>query len=147
MNSMIRFSPGSELRRMQHEIDRLFNGFLPTANRNTATDSATWTPRVDLAETNDAYEIQLDVPGIDKKDISINFQDKTLTISGERNSEEKTEDKTFVRVERTFGKFSRTFRIASAIKSDKIKASYKNGVLLIHVPKAEEVKPIEVKIS
>ena len=147
MNSLIRFSPGSELRRMQHEFDRLFNGFFPTANGNSRHDASVWSPRVDLAETNDAYVIQLDAPGIDKKDIAINFQDGTLTISGERKAEEKTDEKTFVRVERSYGRFSRSFSVPNGVKSDKIKASYTDGVLSIHVPKAEEVKPVQVKIS
>ena len=147
MNNLIRFSPGTELRRMQTEIDRLFNDFFPTTNGNRHEASATWAPRVDLTETSDAYLIHVDAPGIDKKDISINFQDGLLSISGERKAQEKTEDKMFVRVERSYGRFARTFTIPNTVKADKIKATYNDGVLEILVPKAEEVKPIDVKIA
>ena len=147
MNNLIRFSPGTELRRMQSEIDRLFNDFFPATNGDRHAASATWTPRVDLTETSDAYLIHVDAPGIDKKDISINFQDGLLSISGERKAQEKTEDKMFVRVERSYGRFARTFTIPNAVKADKIKATYNDGVLEILVPKAEEVKPIDVKIA
>ena len=147
MNGLIRFSPGTELRRMQSEIDRLFNDFFPPNTGRNHDDGVSWAPRVDLAETADSYEISLDAPGIDKDDISISFQDGVLTISGERKSEEKTEDKVHVRTERRYGRFARTFNIPNAVKSNKIKATYTNGVLQVHVPKAEEVKPVQVKIS
>ena len=147
MNSLIRFTPGSELRRMQNEIDRLFNDFFPTSGNRQNDDSASWAPRVDLAETSDAYLISVDAPGIDKNDLSINFQDGLLSISGERKAVEKTEDKMYVRVERQYGRFARTFTIPNAVKADKIKATYTDGVLHITVPKAEEVKPVQVKVA
>lgn len=148
MANLIRFSPGHELRRMQNEIDRLFNDFFPTPNEKVAEEkTAVWTPRVDLSETEDAYILKLDVPGIDKKDLSINFQDGTLTISGERKSDNREEGKNFVRIERQFGHFFRSFNIPAAVKADKIEAKYTNGELEIQVPKAEEVKPISVKVS
>lgn len=148
MANLIRFSPGHELRRMQHEIDRLFNDFFPTPNdKMTEEKAAVWTPRVDLSETEDAYILKLDVPGIDKKDLNINFQDGTLTVSGERKSDNREEGKNFVRIERQFGHFFRSFNIPAAVKADKIAAKYTNGELEIQVPKAEEVKPISVKVS
>jgi HSP20 family protein len=148
MTNLIRFSPGTELRRMQHEFDRLFNDFFPAANGNGNEEkTAVWSPRVDLSETNDTYFIQVDVPGIAKKDLSINYQDGTLTISGERKGETREEGKNYVRTERNFGHFFRSFNIPNAIQADKIQANYTNGVLSIQVPKAEEVKPINVKVS
>lgn len=148
MTNLIRFSPGHDLRRMQHEIDRLFHDFFPASNEKQAEEKTSmWTPRVDLSETEDAYILKLDVPGIDKKDLTINFKDGTLTVSGERKADTREEGKNFVRMERQFGHFFRSFNIPSAVKTDKIAASYTNGELEIQVPKAEEVKPISVKVS
>ncbi len=148
MANLIRFSPGHDLRRMQNEIDRLFHDFFPASNEKQAEEKTSmWTPRVDLSETEDAYILKLDVPGIDKKDLTINFKDGTLTVSGERKADTREEGKNFVRIERQFGHFFRSFNIPAAVKADKIAASYTNGELEIKVPKTEEVKPISVKVS
>ena len=147
MTNLIRFTPNTELRRMQREFDRVFNEFFPVAHASHATKASTWAPRVDLSETEDAYQIRADLPGLQKEDININFQDGTLTISGERKAEAKEEGKNYVRVERSTGEFYRSFNIPTAIQSDKIAAHYKDGVLQVVVPKAEEVKPLKVKVS
>ena len=85
MTKLVRFSPNRELNRMQHEFDRIFNDFFPTRTHFRGThQAAQWAPRVDLSETEDGYTLKLDLPGLDKKDITVNFQDGVLTISGER---------------------------------------------------------------
>lgn len=147
MTNLIRFAPNTELRRMQREFDRVFNDFFPAANGDSNSDSITWAPRVDLSETDDSYQIRADLPGLSKDDININFHDGSLTISGERRAETKEEGKNYVRVERSTGHFFRSFNIPTAIQSNKIEASYKDGVLNVVVPKAEEVKPLKVKVS
>lgn len=148
MNSLVRFSPTQEMRRMQHEIDRLFDTLLPTRNGDeTNGEAAVWSPRVDLAETDDAYHIQVDLPGVDRSDVSVSYEDGLLTVSGERKVEQRDQGRSFVRLERAFGHFYRSFRLPSTVQDDKITASYKNGVLEIHVPKAEESKPRRIKVS
>ncbi len=148
MASLIRFSPSSDIRRMQREIDRMFNDFLPLANGDSSEgETAVWAPRVDLAETTEAYLITVDLPGIDKKDVAINFHDGTISISGERKTETSDEGKNYVRVERSTGNFYRSFSIPNAVQADKIEAKYSDGVLQIVVPKAEEVKPHRIKIG
>jgi HSP20 family protein len=106
-----------------------------------------WTPRVDLSETEDAYHIHLDLPGVDKDDVDINLQDGTLTIRGERKEETREEGTNAVRVERSFGQFFRSFTLPQTIKQDAIRATYDNGVLAVEVPKAEETKPRRIEIS
>ena len=147
MTNLIRFTPNTELRRMQREFDRVFNDFFPVPHASHATKATTWAPRVDISETEDGYQIIADLPGLNKEDISINFHDGTLTISGERKAETKEEGKNYVRVERSTGEFYRSFTIPTAIQFDRIVANYKDGVLQVEVPKAEEVKPMKVKIS
>ncbi len=109
MANLIRFSPSNELRRMQREIDRLFFDTFPTLHGNVNGDEkkAVWSPRVDLAETEDAYVIHLEVPGIDKKHLTINFHEGELAILGEREAEAKKEGESLVRVERNYGHFYR----------------------------------------
>jgi HSP20 family protein len=148
MTSLIRFSPTTEMRRLQREIDRLFEGAWSTqGNENRETDTTVWTPRVDLSETEDAYVIHLDVPGMAKDELEISYQDHTLSVSGERTVAAGDENRNFVRIERSFGRFYRAFTLPKAVDDTKIKANYTDGVLVIHVPKAEESKPRRIKVS
>lgn len=134
---------------LQEEIDRLFNGFFPAraTDEDESRRSAMWTPRTDLVETPEAYRIELDVPGIDREAIHINFQDDRLTISGERTREVHEENEERVRVERMFGSFFRTFTLPSTVNAEGISALHENGVLTITVPKAEESKPRRIEIQ
>ena len=153
MTRLVRFSPTSEMRSLQREIDRLFDNFTPARKREEGgsepapAQQANWTPRVDLAETEDEYSIRLDVPGVAKEDIEINFQDSTLSISGERVTSSKEEESDFVRVERSAGRFFRSFSLPKTIKENEITAEYDNGVLTIHVPKAGEKKPRRIEVN
>lgn len=146
MTNLIRFSPATELRRLQNEVDRLFDGYWPTRS-NGDEPTTMWSPRVDVTETEDAYHVHLDVPGIPKESIEINYQDGSLTVSGERKASEKSEEESYIRVERTFGRFFRSFSLPKTVQSEHISASYDNGVLSILVPKAEESKPRRIQVS
>ncbi|MFK7844206.1 MAG: Hsp20/alpha crystallin family protein [Rhodothermales bacterium] len=149
MTKIVRFSPGRDLARMQNEFDRIFNDFFPGQHRQHSHSEAhsAWSPLVDLSENEDGYSIILDLPGMNKKDIAINFQDGVLTVSGEKAEREEKEGHNFLRTERRSGVFSRSFKIPNAIQTDKISAAYKDGVLNITLLKAEEVKPIKVKVA
>lgn len=147
MANLVRFSPSTELRRMQREFDRLFEDFFPLRLGNGELDASTWTPRADLTETEDAYVIQLDAPGLQKEDLTVNYEDDVLTVSGERKWSKDSKDQNVVRRERSYGSFYRTFRLPKAVNSDKISASYDAGVLTVRVPKAEESKPRRIKIA
>ena len=146
MTSLIRFSPSTEMRRLQREIDRVFDGYWPNAENGGET-TTTWTPRVDVAETSDAYIVHLDVPGVAKDDIEINYHEGTLSISGERKMEEQKDEESFVRMERTYGRFFRSFSLPKTVKSENIAASCEDGVLKVTVPKAEESKPRRIQVS
>lgn len=147
MTSLIRFAPSSDLRRLQREIDDAFEGLFP--KRSNGDEQAVWAPRVDVSETEDAYHFHLDVPGVKKENLNINFQDGTLVISGNRVSQKKEDDseRNFVRIERSHGRFYRTFELPPQVQQDKIAASYEDGVLEITVPKAEETKPRRIEVS
>jgi HSP20 family protein len=102
---------------------------------------------VDIEETKDDFVIYAELPGVSKDDVKINLADDTLTLSGEIKEPEKKEDRKFHRIERSYGKFQRSFYLPMQIQSSKVKASFKEGILTITLPKKEEVKPKEISIS
>jgi len=106
-----------------------------------------WMPQVDISETEEAFIVKAELPGVEKEDVCVNFENSILTIRGEKKVE--TEDKKRHRVECSYGSFIRSFTLPQTIKADKIEAVYKNGILNLTIPKAEEAKPkqIEVKIK
>lgn len=134
---------------LQREIDRVFGNFFPSSDREGSSSSqqAVWAPRTDLVETDDAYRIHLDVPGMSKEDLKINYQDNQLTVSGERKSDRTADDEEYVRVERSFGHFYRSFTLPRTVNAEDINATYDSGVLTISVPKTEEVKPRQIEIE
>ena len=148
MTKLVRFSARADLNRLQHEFDRVFGNFFPAFGfSNDSEPSASWAPRIDVVETDDAFLFEFDVPGVSKEDIHVNLQDGILTISGERKTRELEETEDVVRVERVKGHFYRSFSVPSAIDEKKIEANYENGVLSLRLPKAEESKPRKIKIS
>lgn len=125
-----------------------FGRFFEDISDNYEGANKTFVPSVDIAENDKGYEIALSVPGVKKSDISVDVKDKVLTVSGERQFEEKKTDKNYYRVETSYGSFKRAFELPEDVKADKIDAQYVDGILKLHVPKepkAELVKKIDVK--
>ncbi|HET9870098.1 MAG TPA: Hsp20/alpha crystallin family protein [bacterium] len=104
-------------------------------------------PAVDVEETQNEYIFRAELPGVDKDQVKIALADNVLTISGEKRSEERKSDRTYHRVERLAGSFRRTYSLSQPLQADKVSARYKDGVLEITVPKAEEAKPREIQIQ
>lgn len=138
--------PISNLRR---EMDRVFNELIPFGWRFEEPETAVsaWSPRIDMTETDEKYIIEADLPGMVKEDIKINVQDSVLSIEGERKHEVEEKHNGYLRRERSFGTFERRFTLPVSVVEDKIKASFKDGVLTVHVPKAEKSKRKTVKID
>jgi HSP20 family protein len=113
---------------------------------NTAS-TGVWYPPVDLLESRDSYMIRAELPGMKREDFHLELEDGTLTLSGERKFEESTNGDEYHRVERLAGKFSRSFHIPQAVKHEGIKATYRDGILEVYVPKAEEAKPRQITVS
>lgn len=137
-------STWSPITNLRDQLNRLFD--FPGQSAEAFGD---WTPALDAFEDKDKYVVSVEVPGMKKEDIHVTVHDGVLTISGERKSEKDVKEGTVHRTERFYGKFSRSISLPAAVKSDKVLASYKDGVLSVEVPKADEAKPrnIEVKIS
>lgn len=107
----------------------------------------TWHPSVDISENDNAFVLKAELPGVNREDINIDINNKTLTLKGEKKFEEKTEKENYVRVERSYGSFSRTFALSDKVDTENVKASYKDGVLEVTLPKKEEAKPKEIKVE
>lgn len=128
-------------------VDRLFSDFWNNSLADWNVDSTVWSPRVDVKETKETYEVMADLPGLDKKDINISLHDNVLTVKGERKAEEKTEDENHYYNERTHGMFSRSFRLPNKVEQKDIRAEYSNGVLKIVLHKSKDALPREIEIK
>jgi HSP20 family protein len=139
-------TPGLELNRLRREIDRLFEepfGFLAPST----SFFEGWTPAVDIYEDKDKFTVRAELPGMKKEDISVSLDGDTLTISGERKQEEEKKEGEEYRTERFFGRFQRSITLPAPVQTDKIEASYKDGILTITLPKAEEAKPKQIAVK
>ena len=121
---------------LQDEIDRLFESPLQA-----------WAPALDVHEDKDGYTVRVELPGLKREDIEVSLQDGSLIISGERRSEKIDEGTEIHRQERYFGKFSRALTLPTTVAGDKVKAAYKDGILTVTLPKAEEAKPKQIDVS
>ena len=131
---------------MRDHFGRLFDLAFPTRGAESFGD---WTPALDAHEDQDKYVVAVEIPGMKKEDMNVSVHDGVLTISGERKGEKDVKEGTVHRRERYYGKFSRSVSLPSAVRADKMNAVYKDGVLTVEIPKAEEAKPktVEVKVS
>ncbi|MBD3305601.1 Hsp20 family protein [candidate division KSB3 bacterium] len=135
----------SELNGMQQEMNRLFDDFF--GERKSELGESAWLPAVDVSETENEIIVKAELPGMTQENIDLNLQDNILTLKGEKKQESKEENENFHRVERSYGSFTRTFTLPSGVKEEDIKANFKDGVLMITLPKAEEAKPKKIAIS
>jgi len=145
MSAITRWDPFHNLSTLQEQVNRLFEGSLPRGSDQSAL--TTWAPAVDIYETENELVLKADLPDVNEKDLDIRIESNILTIKGERKFEEKVKEDNYLRVERTYGSFSRSFSLPSTVDNGSIKADYKNGVLTVELPKRAESKPRQVKIN
>ncbi len=131
---------------IQGEMDRLFDTFF-VRTRGSGTPDRAWAPLVDVYETKDEIVVTADLPGVKEKEIDVSMVGDLLTIKGERKHQREWKDESFHRIERASGAFERQISVPMPVQTDKIRALFKEGVLEIHLPKAEEIKPKQVKIE
>src|SRR5689334_19670367 len=127
------------------EINRLFDTLFEPANH--ANRAQRWAPAMDLVEAEDHFVLKADLPGLGEDDVAIEVQDNVLTVSGERKTEHERKEKGFYRLERSFGRFSRSLTLPEGVDADRISASFDKGVLAISIPKPEERKPRRISIG
>ena len=145
MRTLSRFEPFRGASTLQDQINRLFSDvFDRPADESNLTS---WAPAVDIFETEHELVVKADLPDIDPKDLDIRVENNILSIRGERKFESKVSQDKYLRVERAYGSFSRSFSLANTVNSEAIKADYQNGVLTLAVPKREEAKPKQIKVN
>ena len=143
--TLVRWSPVRDVLAVRDEMSRLLE---ESFGRGYGSDSPVgWQPVVDIEEQPDRYAVRAELPGLKSEDIKITLKDNQLVIRGEKRREEEKKDSTFHRVERVYGRFERAFRLSHAVQSDKIEANYRDGVLEVSIPKAEEAKPREIQVK
>ena len=142
--AIVRWDPFRDLENLRENVNKLFQESMGRPSRES---SASWAPPVDVMEDEDKIVLRAEVPGMQKEDIDIEMTGDTLTIKGERKFENEEKQKDYVRIERAYGQFQRSFTIGVPVKANKVKANYQNGILEITIPKAEETKPKKVEIA
>jgi len=146
MNTITRWDQARGLTSLQDQVNRLFEENF-TRDRSGHADLATWAPPVDIYETENELVIKADLPDVQDKDIDVRVENNTLTIRGERKFEQNVNEDNYLRIERSYGSFMRSFSLPNTVSSENIRAEYRNGVLTLHMAKLEESKPKQVKIS
>lgn len=143
--SMARWDPFRDLEALRENVNRLFQESM-TPRRDISMAQA-WTPAVDVVEDEEKIIVKAELPGLKREDIDIELTGDTLTIKGERKFENEERKENYVRVERSYGEFRRVFTIGVPVKAGEVKANYKDGILEVQIPKAEEIKPKKVEVA
>jgi HSP20 family protein len=144
MTTLNRCEPFHGAASLHEHLNRVFReGF----NRGEESNLTTWAPAVDILETQHELVVKADLPDVDPKDLDIRVENNILTIRGERKFQKQVNENNYLRVERSYGSFARSFSLANTVNSEAIKADYQNGVLTLNIPKREEAKPKQIKVS
>ncbi|MDI6816623.1 MAG: Hsp20/alpha crystallin family protein [Actinomycetota bacterium] len=146
MTALRRWDPWRELSRVQDDLSSMFERAFGSERRERLMLSH-WMPDVDIYEKENKIYIRMDIPEIEPEDIDISIVDNTMKIKGERKMTEEVKEENYYRMERRYGSFERMIELPVSVKMDAIEATYKNGVLHVELPKAEEVKAKEIKIK
>jgi HSP20 family protein len=134
---------------LQNEVNRLFGTFFDTPTTAMIGNGAVrrWMPAMDLVETDEHFVLRADLPGLGEDDVTLEVEDRVLTISGERKAEHEAKGEGYYRLERATGSFSRTLTLPDGVDPDAIAASFDKGVLEVRIPKPEQVKPRRISIQ
>jgi len=144
--TLVRYNPIRNLTRWNQDIDTMFDSFF--GERNPLTQDKTgFVPRVDIVDDKEQVRLEMEMPGMEKENIKVTVENSVLTISGERTRKEEEKDANFVRCERCYGAFSRSFTLGDDIDSENISADYRNGILHLTLPKTEKSKPKEINVA
>jgi HSP20 family protein len=139
-------TPWKGMEALRHEMDRAFDRFFDPRWDEFET-AGEWAPKVDVSETKDAVVVKAEIPSVEQKDINVSLQDQVLTIKGEKHHEKEEKDEKYHRVERSWGAFTRAFRMPVAVAGDKVTATFKDGTLTVTLPKAPEAKGTTIPVK
>lgn len=144
---LVRWEPFDGLDRFQSRMNELFDEAFGRSRTLPSSANSLWYPPVDILESPDSYLIRAELPGMKREDVNLAVQEGTLMLSGERKFDEPASGVEYHRAERVAGKFSRSFYLPQTIKQDGVSATFRDGILEVHVPKADEAKPKQIAIS
>jgi HSP20 family protein len=146
--SIMKWRPTRDLLNIREEMNRLFDDFFTGwPERRKGLLDGEWAPSIDVAETENEVVVTAELPGIKQDEVDITITDDVLILKGEKKEEKEIKKENYHRIERSYGSFQRSVSLPTGVQSDKAKASYKDGILKINVPKAEEAKPKQIKIN
>jgi HSP20 family protein len=147
MMNLVRWNPWREMNTLQNRFNHLLaDSFFQPSRSEDDLSLGTWHPVVDMYDEDDRIIIKAELPGMEKKDISVDVKDQVLTLRGERKYDHEVKEEKYYRRERAYGKFQRAFSLPADVDSENIKAEFKDGLLKIEVPKPEKQKPKEIAI-
>jgi HSP20 family protein len=146
MNTITRWDQSRGLTSLQDQVNRLFEDNF-TRDRSGHADLATWAPPVDIYETENELVVKVDLPDLQDKDIDVRVENNMLTIRGERKFDKDVNEDNYLRIERAYGSFMRSFSLPNTVSAENIRAEYHNGVLTLHMAKLEESKPKQIKVN
>ena len=147
MNTLATWNPFRELDEVQNRLTSLFGGRLNKTNGNGGLELADWSPEVDIIEDEKEYLVKADLPEMKKEEIKVQVEDGVLSISGERKTEKEEKGKKFHRMERSYGRFERSFTLPDDADGGKVSAEFKEGILKVHLPKNVTAKPTPVDVK
>ena len=146
--ALARWNPNRDMMSVRDEMSRVLNEVLARgASDESAWVSGAWTPPVDIYETDEALVMKAELPGFSKDDISIELKENTLVIKGERKHEDEVKEGNYHRMERSYGAFQRAFMLPMTVDQEKVKASYKDGILELRLPKVQAAQPKRIAVS
>src|SRR5437868_13706484 len=145
MRTLTRWEPFRGVTSLQEQVNRLFNDAFERQGEESSLSA--WAPAVDIYETEHELVVKADLPEVDPKDLDIRVENNILTIRGERKFEKKVNEENYLRVERSYGSFARSFTLANTVNTDAIKAEYQNGVLTLRIPKRDETRPKQINVN
>lgn len=146
--NLVKWDPFRELEDVTNRLNRIFGQSLARSESGqNMLAVADWAPSVDISETDSAYLIKGEIPGVKKEDVKVTIQDGMLTIQGERRQEKEEKGKKFHRIECSYGSFARSFRVPSDADENSVKAEFKDGMLNVTLAKSEKAKPKSINVS
>ena len=144
---LVRWNPMREMSDLRHRVNQMFGDmFYPATADSQGLNQWNWNPVVDIYDNDDSIVIKAELPGVDKKDISVDVKDRHLILKGERSVDNEVKEEKYYRRERSFGSFKRIFSLPVDVDADKIEASYSDGLLKIEIPKPETQKPRQITV-
>lgn len=145
--AVVKWDPLRDLLSIQDRMNRLFEQTLSRSRTEDGISASTWAPAVDIYETQETIVMKADLPGLTREDIEIEIRDNALTIKGERRFAKDVQQENYLRIERAYGAFQRSFTLPTSVRQEEIRASFRDGVLELLLPKAEGAKPKKIAID